>query len=195
MLERRPKIKKKPPLRLGFRIKRSQASVWWHKQGELTVFFSSVTWLLSGLAYLLCYHSCQHLNVNIPNITSDIFSHFWARTADPLRALWRTEPLAMVDSWLLFPFFVFGCFSNMQNQANCLSVNIICEFSCTYTFYVLSDRVNRDSKKNTDACCCMISTHFTNEASLCSILAQHHMSTGPCPVPLVCTGWYETMRT
>lgn len=81
----------------------------------------------------------------------------WTET-ERERLLTHLNLSAMLDSsWLLsfcFSFFLFfclffffGCFSNMQNQANCLSVNIICDFSCTYTFYVLSDWVNRDSKQ------------------------------------------------
>lgn len=120
---------------------------------ELTFFFflfflhgCSVQWA----HIFVIFHSCQHLNVNIPNM-------IWTET-ERERLLTHLNLSAMLDSsWLLsfcFSFFLFfclffffGCFSNMQNQANCLSVNIICDFSCTYTFYVLSDWVNRDSKQ------------------------------------------------
>lgn len=91
------------------------------------------------------------------NIWTSIYQ-IWSGQKQRERLLTHLNLSAVLDSsWLLsfcFSFFLFfclffffGCFSNMQNQANCLSVNIICDFSCTYTFYVLSDWVNRDSKQ------------------------------------------------
>lgn len=103
--------------------------------------------------------------VNIPNIISDILATLDKDCSHSLCAAVAPRNLFFFfcHGGLLFFFKIFflqffslpDCFSNMQNQANCLSVNIICDFSCTYTFYVLSDWVNGDSK--TDSCCSMIS--------------------------------------
>lgn len=79
----------------------------------------------------------------IPNIISDIFRHFGKK--DCLHTKRACGAQNLKPWWT--PDCFFCCYSNMQNQANCLSVNIICDVSCTYTFYVLSDGVNGDSKQ------------------------------------------------
>lgn len=127
---------------------------------ELTIF--SVHGCSVG-SHLLCFHSCHHLNRQYTKYYQWHFSHFGQRLLNSLCAAVAPRNLfffAMVDCFFFKIFFLQffslpDCFSNMQNQANCLSVNIICDFSCTYTFYVLSDWVNGDSK--TDSCCSMIS--------------------------------------
>lgn len=129
---------------------------------ELTIF--SVHGCSVG-SHLLCFHSCHHLNRQYTKYYQWHFSHFGQRLLTlSMRCCGAQKPFFfLLPWWTAFFFKIFflqffslpDCFSNMQNQANCLSVNIICDFSCTYTFYVLSDWVNGDSK--TDSCCSMIS--------------------------------------
>lgn len=85
--------------------------------------------------HLLSFHSCQHLNINIPNINTDVFD-LWSKDCVMLSV--RSGYLFLVGTWLPYTFFSL---SDMQEYD--LSVNMICDFSCTYTFYVLSDWVNR----------------------------------------------------
>lgn len=118
---------------------------------ELTFFFFFFFYMAVQFSELTSLLSFIHVN-----IWTSIYQ-IWSGQKQRERLLTHLNLSAVLDSsWLLsfcfsfflfFCLFFFGCFSNMQNQANCLSVNIICDFSCTYTFYVLSDWVNRDSKQ------------------------------------------------
>lgn len=119
---------------------------------ELTFFFFFFfTWLFSSVSSHLCYLSFmstserQYTKYDLDRNRERETAH----TPEPLSraGLLLTALLLLFFLSFFLSFFFFGCFSNMQNQANCLSVNIICDFSCTYTFYVLSDWVNRDSKQ------------------------------------------------
>lgn len=117
---------------------------------ELTFFFFFFfTWLFSSVSSHLCYLSFmstserQYTKYDLDRNSERETAH--TPEPDSHAGLLLTALLFLFFLSLIFYFF--GCFSNMQNQANCLSVNIICDFSCTYTFYVLSDWVNRDSKQ------------------------------------------------
>lgn len=157
--------------------------------------------------------------VNIPNIISDILATLDKDCSHSLCAAVAPRNLFfLLPWWTAFFFKIFflqffslpDCFSNMQNQANCLSVNIICDFSCTYTFYVLSDWVNGDSK--TDSCCSMISKkkrrrrngwgwgeeekdiHFNLGLFVRHIGPTSRPKKGLFPVSLVCASSEQTTR-
>lgn len=120
---------------------------------ELTFFFFFFFYMAVQFSELTSLLSFIHVNIwtSIYQIWSGQkqrerdCSHTW--TSQPCWTPPDCSPFAFLSFFFFVFFFFFGCFSNMQNQANCLSVNIICDFSCTYTFYVLSDWVNRDSKQ------------------------------------------------